>query len=132
MLASLEIQAKAFSQSTAYSAARLDNDVDSLKSLYESRGYLEAKIIPLVEPMTPAENWESPTSARKGLFRHAFADHQRKRGAIHQELMARIRLAPGKPYSPSLAEQDRQALLAAYNDRGYLWAQVTVRVGSPG
>jgi len=33
---------------TAYSAARPDDDVGSLKSLYESSGYLEAKITPLV------------------------------------------------------------------------------------
>ena len=45
--------------------------------------------------------------------------------------MKRIGLAPGKPYSPALAESDRQALLAAYNDLGFLWAQVAVRVGSP-
>ena len=45
--------------------------------------------------------------------------------------MGRIKLASGKPYSPSFAERDRQALLAAYNDKGYLQAQVAVRVGQP-
>jgi outer membrane protein insertion porin family len=42
-----------------------------------------------------------------------------------------MRLAPGKPYSPSLVEQDRLAILAAYNDQGFLQTQVSVRTGAP-
>jgi outer membrane protein insertion porin family len=130
--ASLEIQTKAFSQSRAYSAGRLDDDVDSLKSLYESRGFLEAGIIPLIEPMDKGKKLgitylceEGPRSRTRSLIISG------NEALSTGELMGRIKLAPGRPYSPSLAEQDRQSLLALYNDRGYLWAQVTVRAGAP-
>jgi outer membrane protein insertion porin family len=132
MLASLEIQRKTLFQNTAYSAARLDDGVDSLKSLYESRGYLEARIIPLLEPLDKGKKLgitylcEEGTLSRIGSLN--ISGNAELRTA---ELTAKIRLAPGKPFSPSLVEQDRQALLATYNDRGYLWTQVAVRVGMP-
>lgn len=132
LLASLEMQPKAFSQISAYSTARLNDDVDSLKSLYESRGYLGIKITPLLEKTDKGKKLgiiylleEGPLSKTRSLLVTGNS------AIATEDLMDRIRLAPGKPYSPSLAEQDRQTLLAAYNDRGYLRAQVVVRVGSP-
>ena len=46
---SIEIQSKGFFQSAAYSVGRLDSDVESLKTLFQSRGYLNAKITPFIE-----------------------------------------------------------------------------------
>jgi outer membrane protein insertion porin family len=132
MLASLEIQRKTLFQNTAYSAARLDDDVDSLKSFYESRGYLEARITPLLEPLDKGKKLGITYLCEEGLLSHIRSLNISGNAALRTtELMARIKLAPGKPYSPSLVEQARQALLAAYNDGGYLWTQVAVRVGAP-
>jgi outer membrane protein assembly complex protein YaeT len=132
MLGSVQIQPASLLQNTAYSVNQLDDDVDSLKSLYESRGYLQAEIVPLLDPIKNGKRLgityfceEGPRSRIASL---AFDGNE---VLSAKELLAKIKLAPGKAYSPSLVEQDRQTLLAAYNDRGYLQAQVTVQVGSP-
>jgi outer membrane protein insertion porin family len=132
LFASVEIQPANLFQSAGYSASQLDNDIDTLKALYESRGYLQADVIPLIEPIQEGlrlgitflchEGSQSRTGSLSILNNKAISD---------RELAYKMRLAPGKPYSPSLVEQDRQAILAAYNDRGFLQTQVGVRAGSP-
>ncbi len=132
LLSAIEIQSKGFLGGKAYSAARLQADVDSLKALYQSRGYLDAEIIPVVEP--------AESGRKLGItYRCEEGERARTRSVAfdgnavlsQEELQRRIELAPGKPYSPALAEKDRQTLLAAYNDLGYLWSQVAVRTGPP-
>jgi outer membrane protein insertion porin family len=132
MLASVQIQPAAFMQSTTYSAAHLDEDVASLKALYESRGYLEAKIIPLIEPLDNGNKLSITGTCEEGRISRVRSLSIHGNEAVElKELMSKIKLVPGAPYSPSLAEQDRQSLLSAYNDFGFLRAQVTVRVGAP-
>jgi outer membrane protein insertion porin family len=132
MLASLEIQRKTLFQNSAYSAARLDDDVASLKSLYASRGYLEARVIPLLEPLDQGKRLGITYLCEEGaLSRIQSLNIIGNEALPTADLNAKVRLAPGKPYSPSLVEQGRQALLAAYNDQGYLWTQVAVRVSAP-
>jgi outer membrane protein insertion porin family len=132
MLALLQIQPRAFSPETAYSAALLEEDVNSLKSLYESYGYLNARITPLVESVDKEKKVGITYFCEEGpLSRIRSLEISGNAALTTADLMSRIRLAPGKPYSPALVEKDRQSLLSAYNDRGYLGAQVAVRVGSP-
>ena len=132
MLAVIQIQPKAFSPSTIYSAARLNDDVNALKSLYKSHGYLDARIIPHVEPTAGGRKVGITYLCEEGPLAKVLSLSMSGNAELPtQGLMTRIKLSPGQPYSPSLAEQDRQSLLAAYNDRGYLWAQVMVHVGSP-
>jgi outer membrane protein insertion porin family len=125
MLAALEIQ-----PASPYSVSRLDDDVDVLKDLYRTRGYLQASVIPLVEPGKDRRNVGIVYVCEEGpLSRLLSLSIKGNEALSSKELMGIIKLSPGNPYSPSLVEQDRQALLAAYNDRGYLQVQVTVRVG---
>ncbi len=132
MLESLEIQAATFFQKTGYSISRLDEDVDSLKSLYESRGYLEAQVIPLVEPATEERKVGITYLCEEGRLSRIQSLTIKGNAALStQDILSRIKLVAGKPYSPSLVERDRQTLLAAYNDLGYLQAQVLVHVGAP-
>jgi outer membrane protein insertion porin family len=132
MLASLEIQRKTLFQNTAYSAARLDDDVGSLKSLYESRGYLEAKIIPLLQLLEKGKKLGITYLCDEGTLSRIRSLSISGNSALQTaELVPKIKLVSGQPYSPSLVEQGRQAILAAYNDRGYLWTQVAVRAGAP-
>jgi outer membrane protein insertion porin family len=42
-----------------------------------------------------------------------------------------MELEPGGYYSPYLAERDRQAIIDAYNDKGFLQPRITYRVGDP-
>jgi outer membrane protein insertion porin family len=127
LLAVLEIQ-----PTSPYSISKLDDDVTALKDLYQTLGYLQANVIPLVEPSKDGKKVGIVYLCGEGPKSRLLSLEIRGNEAISKtELMAKIKLTPGSPYSPSLAEQDRQALLAAYNDRGYLQAQVAVRVGQP-
>jgi outer membrane protein insertion porin family len=131
ILGLLRIQPKAFSPSTIYSAALLGDDVAALKSAYESRGYLNARIIPLLEQIENGKKVGVTFLCEEGLpARTKTLSLSGNVALTTRELMPRIKLAPGDPYSPALVERGRQAILAAYNDRGFLWAQVAVRVGS--
>ena len=132
MLSSIEIQSTGVFQGKAYSAARLGADVDSLKSLYQSRGYLNANVTPLAEPVENGRKLGITYLCEEGgQARTRSLSFNGNAAVSTTELMSRIGLAPGKPYSPALAEQDRQTLLTVYNDLGYVWAQVAVRAGPP-
>lgn len=127
MLAALEIQ-----PTSPYSVAQLDDDVSALKDLYENRGYLQASVIPLIELGKDEKKVGIVYLCDEGPVSRVLSLKIVGNNALStKELMGRIKLASGKPYSPSFAEQDRQALLAAYNDKGYLQAQVALRIGQP-
>jgi outer membrane protein insertion porin family len=127
ILDTLKIQA-----TSPYSVGQLDEDVTALKDLYRLRGYLQASVIPLIEPEKDGRRIgivylfeEGPISRLRSL------EITGNDAVGTKELLSKTKLSPGNPYSPSLAEQDRQALLAAYNDMGYLGAHVVLRVGQP-
>ena len=127
MLAALEIQ-----PSSPYSVSRLDDDIDALKNLYQTKGYLQAHVIPLIELGKDEKRVGIIYVCEEGpMSRLLLLNLEGNKAVSTKELEAKIKLKPGGPYSPSLVEQDRQALLAAYNDKGYLQAQVTVRVSQP-
>jgi outer membrane protein insertion porin family len=131
LLASLQIQPATLLQSAAYSAEHLDEDVDSLKALYESRGYLEAKIVPLVEPVKDNKLGITYTFDEGRLSRIGSLSITGNSALTTKELLSKISIVPGKPYSPSIVERERQTLLFVYNDLGYLQAQVLVKSGTP-
>jgi outer membrane protein insertion porin family len=131
MLQSVGIQPSTFLRNTAYSITRLNDDEESLRSLYESRGYLQAEIISIITLNEKGDKLGITYECNEGgLSRTHSIDFKGNAAFTAGELASKIRLAPGEPYSPSLAEQDRMALLSAYNDLGYLQAKVTVRAGA--
>lgn len=132
LLASVEIQPATFFQRSAYSVRRLDRDLESLRTLYASRGYLGARVIPLMEPLKDGRKLGITYLCEEGPLSRTRSLEIRGNSALSESaLREKMKLAPGSPYSPSLAERDRLTLLSAYNDLGYLQAQVTFRAGPP-
>ncbi len=132
LLASVEIQPATFFQRSAYSVRRLDRDLESLRTLYAARGYLGARVIPLIEPLRDARKLGITYLCEEGPLSRTRSIEIRGNAAISESaLREKMKLAPGSPYSPTLAERDRLTILSAYNDLGYLQAQVTVRAGPP-
>ena len=128
----LESQATTFFQNSGYSKAQLDEAVDALKGFYELNGYQNAEVIPQVEPVKDNTQLRVVFQCEDGAPSRIFSLAIYGNTAIPLgELQSRIKLAPGTPYSQSLIEKARQALLSAYNDHGYLQSQVTVRIGDP-
>ena len=109
MLAAVTIQPGALAQSNVYSVDHLDEDVASLKALYESRGYLEAKIIPLVELLENENKLGIVYLCREGRISRVRSLNVYGNSAVTaKDLEAKINGKPGAPYSPSLAERDRR------------------------
>jgi outer membrane protein insertion porin family len=130
LLAVVQIQPARFLQKSVYSVSKLDSDVASLLALYRAAGYLNAVVIPLVEPQEDLEGlritFECQEGAKAQTGAVTFAgnrsmDDDALRGILESE--------SGGFYSPYVVERDRQAIIEAYNDRGFLQPRVTYRVG---
>jgi outer membrane protein assembly complex protein YaeT len=132
LLGVLQIQPARFLQRSVYSVAKLDADVESVRTLYHSRGFLNAEIIPLIEPVKGVEKLGITFECDEGPLSRAASVSLSGNSTLPVEfLKARMQLVAGGPYSPHLAERDRQSLLAAYNDAGFLQARVSYRAGPP-
>ncbi|MGH9431586.1 MAG: POTRA domain-containing protein [Terriglobia bacterium] len=122
----LQIQPKSFPANLrgVFSHQLLTQDVASLTDLYQSRGYLAAKVTPKLKP-GPDELWvtfsinEGPQSKVRGLsLKGVAAETARKLGAT-------LPMQPGHPYSPALAADDRDAIFTYFSKQGYNQAAVT-------
>jgi outer membrane protein insertion porin family len=128
----LQVQPARLGRKSVYSIANLDSDVDSLKSLYNSRGYLDAAVIPLVKPVGDASRLGITYVCEEGRLSRAKSVTIVGNKAIPADtLRAKMQLKPGGSYSSHIAERDRQSLLAVYNDAGFLQARVSYQAGTP-
>ncbi len=143
-LASSVFRMDSILQKSTYSVSKLDSDVESLLSLYASAGYLHASIVPLPEFYQNGERVRLTFECSEGS--QAFAtsvtiNHQLPAEALAtlgldqtaaNALISRMHLKKDKPYSPALTKHDRQIILAAFNDAGFLQPAVIPRETSDG
>jgi len=114
-------------QTAAYSNKMLANDIDSLKGVYQARGFLDAKI-------TPHFNYYY-----QDLPQHLFVTVEIQEGertmvgkvdlrgvTDEQEKVLSSRLAnqAGQFYSPENEQKDRDTILRYFTNRGYSHARV--------
>jgi outer membrane protein assembly complex protein YaeT len=133
LLKAIQLQPSGFFQKTAYSVSKLDADEQALAALYQSDGFLDATIVPLVEPLKNGSQLRLTFECAEGaraLVRSV--QLERDEGLPAEPILARMSLKNGSPYSPNLAEHDRQVILAAYNDAGFLQPTVTWRAAEAG
>jgi len=127
LLESVEVRPSSLLNDSTYSETRLDEDVDALKALYRSRGYLEADVIPLIESLENESDLGITYQCVSGPLSVTRSIGFKGNAAFTtEELLSRIGMTPGKAYSPILSERDRQIILAAYNDAGYLQVRASV------
>ncbi len=126
--AAIQIQASRFMQKSTYSVPKLDSDLQTLRTLYQSKGYLDARIIPLIKPLKDGRQLgitfecnEGPLALTRSVKLHGNAT------LAGDVLAKKMILHSGGPYSPFLAEGDRQNLISSYNDAGFLLAKVQYR-----
>ncbi len=130
----IRIRPSQFLRDSAYSVSLLDADVESLLRLYRSSGYLNAVAVPLIE-LLQDEGWqlritfEFEEGIRASTESVAILGG---RSLAMEALKARMRLKPGGFYSPAAAEHDRQVIIAAYNDAGFLQPAVSYRAEASG
>jgi outer membrane protein insertion porin family len=132
LMATTQFKLTRFFRKPAYSVSKLDSDVESLLSLYRARGYLNARILSLIQPFNYGGRVGITFECEEGSqarVQEITIDGNR---AIKSEtLLAKMSLKAGGAYSPHFLEQDRQAILAAYSDAGFLHARATYEISSP-
>ncbi len=128
----IQIRPQEFLQKSVYSIGRLDDDLESLKNLYRARGFPDAEVIPLLEPLDNGHKLGITFEITEGSLERAGPVTITGNHILTSEsLLAKMRLQPGGPFSTMLAEQGRLALVAAYNDAGFLHASVSYKVDNP-
>ncbi len=111
-----------------FSRQLLRRDVEALQALYDSQGFLEAKIAPQVD-----EDY-------KDRPRHVFVTFEIEEGPrtrvgeltiqgvdaeMQKVIWPAITMKPGEPYSPARANADRDLIRGLLADRGYAHARIS-------
>jgi outer membrane protein insertion porin family len=124
----LQIAAGSFGARSRFSQRLMDSDAQSMRNLYFSNGFLDARVKTVVE-----ENYRGKTGDRLVRFEvvegpqtsvaslaidgiHAFKE---------EELLAVIGSVPGQPYSEASVASDRDNILARYFNEGFPEATFT-------
>jgi len=140
LLGAIQIQPARFLRKSTYSISKLDSDVESLQARYRAAGYLSATVVPLIESPGREDRLRITFECSEGpqaKVRSVRIQANRATGSsglpekAQKSLAGRLRLREGKPYSPYFAEQDRQTILAVYNDEGFLQPAVSYRATGP-
>jgi outer membrane protein insertion porin family len=114
-------------QSAAFSGRMLDNDVNALKGVYQSQGFLDARITPRFNyyyqdlPQHLFVTLEVQEGERTMVGKveiQGVTDEERK------ALMSRLANQTGLFYSPENEQKDRDSMLRYFTNRGYSHARV--------
>ncbi|HET9177933.1 MAG TPA: POTRA domain-containing protein [Terriglobia bacterium] len=122
-------------QSAAFSNKMLNNDIKALKGVYESQGFLDAKITPrfnfyyrdLPQHLFVTLDIQEGERTMVGKVEiQGVTDDQRKL------LMARLANRPGSFYSPENEQNDRDSILRYFTNHGYSHASVNTSSAAAG
>jgi outer membrane protein insertion porin family len=110
-----------------FSQQMLSDDVKSLTNLYQSQGYLKAKITPRLE--TQHDDMPDHLFVTFGVTEgiqtkvSALAFRGVDESGLKQ-LWSGLLAKPGQPYSPARVERDRDTIQTYFNNHGYALANV--------
>jgi len=127
----LNIQPRAFGTPGRFSQQLLDDDTNALRQLYQSNGFLQARVTSEIEP--------DHGGKKNDLFVHFHVREgpqtlvgkltiEGKLSVSQQELLALTGSTAGEPYSDFNVATDRDNILALYYNRGFPQAQFTAAV----
>ena len=126
LLSAIQIQSRRFLRRSIYSVAKLDSDVETIKALYQSKGFLDIKIVPLISPVKGGEKLGITFECEEGSLSRVESLVINGNTSIPTSVLeSRLSLKDGSPYSPILVEGARNAIIQAYNDDGFLQTKVT-------
>ncbi|MGH9374881.1 MAG: BamA/OMP85 family outer membrane protein, partial [Terriglobia bacterium] len=114
-----------------FSQAMLDDSVKRLTALYQSLGFLQVKVSPVLHntggDLSVTFDIREGTETRVSQIRFEGVD-----ATTAAKLKALVQALPGRPYSPALLTKDRDAILNYLIDEGHDAAVVTPGVSSAG
>jgi len=110
-----------------FSQSMLDDSVKKLAALYQSRGFLQAKIDPVLHNNGTdlSVTFEIREGGQTRVRQLEFQGVDDKTAGI---LKAIVHALPGRPYSPAVINGDRNTMLNYFVDLGHNEAVVTPRV----
>jgi len=133
--AALTIHPKDFSRERgSFTQKALVRDVTALQALYDSRGFLAARITPRLEDHHRGEagrlfvhfEIEEGPQTRVRQLRLEGLEEEIRNGIWHS-----LFSKPGQPYSPAKAQADREFIIDYFADRGYLHATAEWSASEP-
>jgi outer membrane protein assembly factor BamA len=111
-----------------YSAELITKTVNAITAAYKNAGYIKVSVRPKVEDFEPEVDVTVTFVIEEGprqFVRSLQVVSNQGQSVIPQTRNKPLNLAPGKPYSLALLQQDRDQILASLLDRGYLNARFT-------
>ena len=126
ILAAMELKTSSFFRSRRVTDEEVAADVERIKGLYDSKGYLKAEVTaePLAfdkdrtEAALKIEVKEGPRTYVTSI------DVQGNKGVKTKRIMKAIKQEVGKPYIPQQEKDDQNSILNLYSQRGYINATV--------
>jgi len=130
----LGLQAASFASNGRFSQSLLRDDGDSIRGLYQSNGFLDAKVTPTVE-----DNYQGKKNNLFVSFAIAEGPQTRVESLAIEgnhvlsmdTLLAVVGSSPGQPYSAAGVASDRNNILAMYYNEGFPEAHLDEKI-SPG
>ncbi len=103
----------------------LNNDVDNLRDRYLEAGYLDASVKQTVTRSADGRRADIVIEIAEGP-RTKTGDVTFEGNTVFSpaELMNKLKLKPGAPFSDRLLDDDKYRILSAYSNKGYLYARV--------
>jgi outer membrane protein assembly complex protein YaeT len=135
LLPVLSLQSREFPRVRGvFSKNLLDRDVRALTALYESTGFLNARVTPVLH-----DDYENQPNSLFVVFsieegpltRVGRLDIRGAEPDVQSHLESLLRAKPGEPYSPARVDADRDSILSYFADQGYNQAKVTWSASAP-
>ncbi len=113
--------------SQPYSEEVLDKDVDSIKDRYIDAGYLDVRVERKVDRGSSGRKAEATITIVEGRRTMVgTVSFEGNTAFSSDELLKKVSLRPGLPFSELLLDEDRYRILSLYSNKGYLYAKVEV------
>ena len=115
-------------QSAAFSSRMLDNDINSVKGIYQSQGFLDAKITPRFNYYYQDQPQHLFVTLEVQEGERTMVGKVELQGTTDDQLkvlMSRLANQTGLFYSPENEQKDRDTILRYFTSQGYSHARVT-------
>jgi outer membrane protein insertion porin family len=120
LASSIPVQKKHFFSRGHYSDGLLTTSVARITAMYRDAGYSEVKVTYKLEQYEPVVDVNFQIEEGPQTLVHSLQINGDDHKILTANQRKRLDLQPGKPYSAHLLEQDRNRVLAAYLNKGFL------------
>ncbi|MGH9328122.1 MAG: POTRA domain-containing protein [Terriglobia bacterium] len=114
-----------------FSHHMLNHDVKAITTFYQSRGYLDAHVTPVLENKQ-GDLFVTFRIHEGPMTRVGKVEIRGVNASTESQLRTRLHALPGQPYSPALVAKDRESMLTFFANQGFSNAAVLTHVSSAG